>query len=166
MYKVSRKQDPARPTTTRGIPIQLKQTKLLSGIFHSDISDHLPCIIHIDLSKPKTQPRPFIRIFSEDNFQQFKHKLENIDWNELFQPYIEWYQVFINKVQNAFYVAFPLVKLSRKRSKDKPWITKGIKTSILRKNSMYKSLLRNKSNINKCEYRAYWNKLTKNNKTS
>ena len=52
------------------IPIQLKQTKLLSGIFYSDISDHLPCFIHIDLSKPKTQPRPFIRIFSEDNFQQ------------------------------------------------------------------------------------------------
>ena len=143
------------------IPIQLKQTKLLSGIFYSDINDHLPCFIHIDLSKPKTQPRPFIRIFSEDNFQNFKHKLENIDWNELFQPDIDWYQVFIDKVQNAFYVAFPLVKLSRKRSKDKPWITKGIKTSILRKNSMYKSLVRNKNNINKCEYRAYCNKLTK-----
>ena len=95
-----------------------------------------------------------------------KHKLENIDWNEVFQPDIDWYQVFIDKVQNAFYVAFPLVKLSRKRSKDKPWITKGIKTSMLRKNSMYKSPLRNKNNINKCEYRAYCNKLTKNNKTS
>ena len=64
-------------------------------------------------------------------------------------------------VQNAFYVAFPLVKLSRKRSKDKPWITKGIKASKLRKNSMYKYLLRNKNNINKSEYRAYCNKLTK-----
>ena len=86
------------------IPIQLKQTKLLS------------CFIHIDLSKPKTQPRQFIRIFSEYNFQKFKHKLENIDWYELFQPDIDWYEVLIDKVQNAFYVAFPLVKISRKRS--------------------------------------------------
>ena len=95
------------------IPIQLKQTKLLSGIFYGDISDDLPCFIHIDLSKPKTQPRPFIRIFSEDNFQKFKHELENIDWNELFQPDIDWYPVFIDKVQNAFCVAFPLVNSLR-----------------------------------------------------
>ena len=76
-------------------------------------------------------------MFSEDNFQKFKHKLEDIDWNELFQPDIDWYQVFIDKVHDVFYVAFPLVKLSRKRSKDKPWITKGIKTSIRRKKTRY-----------------------------
>ena len=74
------------------LPIQEKQTKFLSGIFYSDISDHLPCFIHIDLSKPKTQPRPFIKI--EGHFQKFKHKLESVDWNEQFQPDIDWYQVF------------------------------------------------------------------------
>ena len=67
------------------------------------------------------------------------------------------------KVQGTkcFLCSFSLVILSRKRSKDKPGITKGIKASQLNKNSMYKYRLRNKNNINKSEYRANCNKLTK-----
>ena len=38
---------------------------------------------------------------------------------------------------------FPLVKLSRKKSKDKPWITSGIKTSIKRREMLHKKIKKN-----------------------
>ena len=104
------------------IPIQLKQTKPLRGIFYSDISDHLPCFIHIDLSKPKTQLWPFIRILREDRMEW---AIPTRYW--LVSGFLK------TKYKMFFHEAFPLVKLSREISKYKPWITKGIKTSILRK---------------------------------
>ena len=39
--------------------------------------------------------------------------------------------------------SFPVVRLSRKRAKDKPWITKGIQISIKVKHRLYKLSLRN-----------------------
>ena len=48
---------------------------------------------------------------------------ETCDVNEMVERFYAHYN-------NAFNVAFPLVKLSRKRSKDKVWLTRGLKKSI------------------------------------
>ena len=41
--------------------------------------------------------------------------------------------IFNPKFTIAYNKSFPFVKLSRKRSKDKPWITTGLKQSIKQK---------------------------------
>ena len=56
--------------------------------------------------------------------------MQQFDWDALYTDDVGWYSAFISVTQNIFYASFPVVKLSRKRSKDKPWITKGIKISI------------------------------------
>ena len=57
-------------------------------------------------------------------------------------------------------MAFPIVKLSRKRSKDKVWLTRGLKKSIQRKGELYKKFLNSPTENNKEKYKRYRNKLT------
>ena len=56
-----------------------------------------------------------------------------------------------------------LKRLSRKQQKlvKKPWITKGILTSIRKKNSIFRTLFINGSDAEKIYFRTYSNKLTK-----
>ena len=46
-------------------------------------------------------------------------------------------KTFYRILTNAYERCFPLVRLSRKKAKDKPWITKGLRTSINHKNKLY-----------------------------
>ena len=57
----------------------------------------------------------------------------------------------------------PLKRLSRKQKKlvKKPWITKGILTSIRKKNSIFRTLFIYGSDAEKIYFRTYSNKLTK-----
>ena len=55
--------------------------------------------------------------------------------------------------------SFPIVKLSRKRANDKPWITSGSKTSMKEKHLLYNKYLQNRSDENKLEYTTYNNDL-------
>ena len=59
--------------------------------------------------------------------------MTNESWDDLYTEGTDWYNNFIDLVYNEFQQSFPLVKLSRKRAKDKPWITKGLKL-VLKKN--------------------------------
>ena len=77
-----------------------------------------------------------VRIFSEPNCLKFTNQVQSINWDNLFLNQSEWYKTFITKVRQIFEVSFPFKKLSKKRSKDKPWITKGIKVSIKQKKSI------------------------------
>ena len=72
------------------------------------------------------------------------------------------YDNFINIVTTAYEKSFPLVRLSRKRSKDKAWITSALKKSSKTKNNMYKKWIttRNKEDeILHKEYRAVYRKV-------
>ena len=55
--------------------------------------------------------------------------------------------------------SFRLIRLSRKRAKDKPWITKCIKISIKVKHSLHKLSLRNNDPGAKAKYTRYKNLL-------
>ena len=49
--------------------------------------------------------------------------------------------------------------MSRKRAKDKPWITSVLKSSIKEKHQLYRRLLLNQTEVNKTIYKVYKNKL-------
>ena len=47
--------------------------------------------------------------------------------------------VFNKQVCIAYNKSFPFERLSRKRAKDKPWITSGLKQSIKQKHTLYQN---------------------------
>ena len=70
-------------------------------------------------------------------------------------------QVFSKKLQIAYNKSFPLKRLSRKRAKDKPWITAGLKQSIKQKHLLYQQFVfvNDRTEENKVAYKTFKNKL-------
>ena len=60
-----------------------------------------------------------------------------------------------------FQQSFPVVRVSRKRWQDKPWMTEALKISIKRKNKLYKAGLVHPGNTIHEKYRTYKNILRK-----
>jgi len=54
-----------------------------------------------------------------------------------------------SKITECFNKNFPIVKLSRKRQKDKKWITKSLKKSASHKNTLYKKWIKTKNPADK-----------------
>jgi len=104
------------------------------GNLWCDISDHLPnfCLITKQMSCAKSCNRPLIRIYSKNNIRNFTSQVYNMSFDEVFiHDYVDTcYNLFISKITTAFDNCFKPVRLSRSKSKDKAWITSGIKNSI------------------------------------
>ena len=64
--------------------------------------------------------------------------MQNVSWEVLYTEGSAWYDNFINLVYIKFQQSVALVRISRKRVKDKPRVTKGIKISIKVKHRLYK----------------------------
>ena len=94
----------------------------------------------------------------------FNYALKNSNWSCVYSEtdVNTAYDNFINIVTTAYEKSFPLVRLSRKRSKDKAWITSALKKSSKTKNNLYKKWIttRNKEDeILYKEYRAVYRKV-------
>jgi len=94
-----------------------------------------------------TPIRPYVRLFSDKNIAEFRHKLSTIEWDTLckYGNINDGYYYFENKIRECFNSSFRPVKLSRKRSKDKNWITPGLKTSSQCKNRLFKKWMSSQS---------------------
>jgi hypothetical protein len=115
-------------------PIELMRTNSASGNLFFDLSDHLPNFILLESSPPTqtTQHRPLIRIFSEQNIQNFQNTLTATNWTSVLEEtnVTASYNEFIERLTNIFNQSFPLVKQSRQSVKNRRWITPAIKVSI------------------------------------
>ena len=67
--------------------------------------------------------------------------------------------IYHQKLHIAYNKSFPFVKLSRKRAKDKPWITTALKKSVQEEQQLYKSYKFNHSAENEKLYKRYNNQL-------
>ena len=134
--------------TTRGI---------FSGILYCDISDHLPCILSIkyDQRSMRQEDRPYVRLYGTRNNNTFIESMRSVYWNGLYTAEIDWYAAYMHKVTPIYNNSFPLVKLSRKRAKDKPWITTGLKRSTQENNKLYKISIRKGDYASKAAYNSY-----------
>ena len=154
------------------------------GFLFCDISDHLPNFVsnshgHLNTSR---ENRPMTRIFSERNCASFVRKMETENWERLYHNDLQdWYSGFIGVIIRNYESTFPLVKVSKARWSDKPWLTKGLKISIKTKNKLYRRSTMNpgpeivnryrryKNLLRICLKTAeiqYYNKLFENNKNS
>ena len=91
------------------------------------------------------------------NFFCAKDGGRKLEWNLLG----DYYTKFITVVLRIFQQSFPVVRVSRKRWRDKPWVTKALKTSIRRKNNLYKASLTHHDNQKNETYKTYKNILRK-----
>ena len=102
----------------------------------------------------------YVRLFSEKNILDFKSKLNNINWDPNNVNF--GYDYFDSKIKECYNSSFKLVRLSRKRSKDKMWITPGLKCSINRKNKLFKKWMTTLSKKDEEKYkycRTQYNKI-------
>ena len=79
---------------------------------------------------------------------KFASMLYDTDWISNFESYDdidELCKFFMINIKRYFNKCFPLVTVSRKKSKDKPWITAALKQSIKKKNRMLADKIRDPS---------------------
>ena len=71
------------------------------------------------------------------------------------------FDTFYSKISEFIDIHIPLKQLSKKESqlKTKPWITSAIRTSVKRKNNLYKNFFKTKSSYYQIKFRVYRNKL-------
>ena len=137
---------------------------IMTGNLYCDISDHLPNFIKIKTKHNfnKTE-RPMVRIYGQKNMEKFRDFIANSSWEEYFitNDPDKALEIFYRIYNRAHEQAFPLIRLSRNRIKDKKWITEGLKTSIHNKNNLFRKF-KFKPNIHtKTQYTKYKNILTK-----
>ena len=120
-----------------------RHTEISAVILYCDITDHLPCFVTLICSNSYADEIPYVRLCGETNTLKLEELLQNVNWDALYTEGSDLYDNFINLLYTKFQQSFPLVRLSQKREKDKPWITKGIKIRIKVKHRLYKSYLIN-----------------------
>ena len=137
---------------------------ITSAIF--DVSDHLPLFLLLSTSINRKSEKHIIRCMKNFNLENFLIGLEEAlsPWNfntgstihNDFNEFIHIFQTIINKYA-------PLSKLSRreKQLQAKPWITRGLLTSIKNKNRMCRKCYKCKGAKLIAQYKKYTNKLTR-----
>ena len=144
------------------LSLQHLSAAILAGNLISDLSDHLPnFLIWEDTSCVPSNNRPLTRLLSDKNICKFRQHLDSVDWNHILtgDDADSSSGAFYNEVNSAISSCFPLVRLSKRRSRDKKWITKGLKICVKKKNILYKKQLVKHIEKNIKEYRNYKNVL-------
>ena len=143
------------------VPDKKQQWNVTSGLFYCSISDHLPNFVSLKTDSIKTINRPKIRLYGNQNCSKFRNLMTEFDWTTIYRSSDDWYGDFVRQVKQFFDTSFPLVKLSRKRSHDKPWVTTAIKISIAHNHRLYRKSLTSANEHHNVEYKTYNNILRK-----
>jgi len=138
----------------------------ISGNIYYDLSDHLPNFLIV--KKLHYVPKN-IEIFKRDYSKYSKTNLvediASINWDSL--PHCDnvsdMFDQFYQKISNVVDQHLPLKRLSKREIKQqsKPWITKGIITSIRIKNSFYRKFMKSKSSYYYNKYKFYRNRVNR-----
>jgi len=146
-------------------PLKMLNNQINSGCLLVDVSDHLPVFMIMNTKLSKSVPtRKLIRIISDKNINIFNNKLLDVNWETLtsMNDCNTAFNNFHAKFFEIYNICFPLVPISRRKSKHKEWIDKGLRISIRYKNILYRKCLRHPNNA--CllhRYKSYKNKINK-----
>ena len=138
-----------------------------SGVVLSNLSDHCPYFISLNVQKTIKDKNPQFKSFryhSKQSETNFKNELNSIDfefeldYNTQIDP-IKNYEKFINIISNLINKHFPLknVKFRKYKHKLNDWITYGIIKSIKVRDKLYKKV--HGSSRNSITYDIYSNRL-------
>ena len=134
----------------------------------SDISDHLPSLCKVENFHPSISQRKYIfsRAITEQKLIKINDVLDSHDWNNVLvshdveENFNTWHKIVLNCINQ---IAPEKRKcLSKKYMKYNPWITKGLKKSMTRKNKLYIDWIHDKTNdIKLTKYKEYKTMLQK-----
>lgn len=112
-------------------------------IWNLGLSDHTAQKIRLNMKTKsmKVNVQKKTRIFSNKAKRKFKASLKEIDWIEtlgqVFNTDVNTiFDRFLSVILNSFENAFPKKIVKKTSHKQKPWMTKGLKTSIFKKREM------------------------------
>jgi hypothetical protein len=122
-------------------------SRIESGNFPNDLSDRLPHYTVLINEHISETLRPLVRIFSRDNKDIFAKALSSVKWDAVYrQNDVNLvYNNLASIISNAFNQSFPLTRLSRKRMKDKKWVTTALKKVVRKRIICKKKMVKNKA---------------------
>ena len=143
-----------------------------SGNLLVGISDHLPqYLIFVNFCVEAQREIKYYRKWKNFNENRFIADFEQVDWNGMFQLHSNnpdgLFELFFEKMNTLIDVHAPLKRLSRKQVKKggKPWITKGLKTSINKRDQLLNLINKEKNEQIKRElqtkHKYYRNQIVK-----
>ena len=127
------------------------------------ISDHLPQFIIIENGKGdkptnKTAKTTY-RDYKNFDMESFKIDLQGIDWTFATQnnDVNLGFEAFLRLFNTTLDKHAPIKEFTKKEEKDKlkPWVTKGIKKSMLIRNKFYKQMIKEKDQLIKTEKQKF-----------
>ena len=125
-----------------------------------DLSDHFPVFALFGNTKPTLIKREVtFRKYSNNNMDNFKVKLSEVDWGHLYEASNtnEAYTIFSSTFSDLYNQCFPVKTKSFKHYHDenRPWLTVGIITSCRTKNKLYYRYTRNPTPNNFQRYKEF-----------
>ena len=99
------------------------------------------------------------------NITSFTNSIKNASWDNVFiqENLTKSFNEFSKIFTTTYETNFPLLRQKHLKNNidqgKSPWMTRCIIKSVMRKNKLYKSFLRNPSEKNKTKYKKYKNKL-------
>jgi len=138
-----------------------------SSIIVTDISDHLPIMVRLNLNMPKCNKMETKnqRKTGKLEMEYFQLLLSEINWTEITTACANEdanmaYNNFITNYKNAYNKAFPLYSptKSKKRQNNQPWMTSGLLNSCKKKNKLYLKFIKQPNETNKKNFIIYRNK--------
>lgn len=133
-----------------------------SGILLNDVSDHFPIFCSIETHQsqtPSAKSTYNFRSYNEASKQAFADRIQSENWNSVYasQDAQNAYSSFAATVSDAYLNCFPLQQKQRTKSTQNPWLTRGLKRSIKKKNKLYAILKQRPNAYNAIIYRRYKN---------
>ena len=133
-----------------------------SGVILSDVSDHLPVFVNVNLGNSSRKPATvFKRFFSPNNIALFKRRLSEISWVSVLEvnDISPAYTNFVNIWNVLFDQTFPLKRVSINKNKFpiNEYFTKGLLISRATKIDLYKKFLHDRNDFNETKYKSYRN---------
>lgn len=96
------------------------------------------------------------RNWSKFEQEHFLRHFETLNWNEILsledQNVDTSFDIFISKTNTIVNRYLPTVKLTKRQSLKKPWITSGILKSMSRRDLYFRKFLRSKSEVSRAFY--------------
>ena len=127
----------------------LDHANISSAIIMSNISDHFPCLVKLEILKDKPKRPKYIqkRIISEAATHNFREELRSLDISSQLSPNLMTdpnpeYDIFERITVTAYEKHFPnkRVKVNKYKHKLSLWITTGLIKSIEFRDKLYKRL--------------------------
>ena len=148
------------------VPSHKISTNIVSGAMYCDISDHLPIFCCLNVSNRTCNERPLVRLYNDKNYQNFIQSVEITKFDDILSmdDPDRAYECLGKTLQTLHDTHFPLVRLSRSKFKNKPWVTPAIKKSINHKNVLYRQFINDPQKDRKTKlarYRLILNKTLK-----